>query len=166
MAMKIVSPWVNLYREYEEFFRRDPYVKVLCDDEHKTIDLYVDGDAKAEALAMMMPAERTFGSVVVKICIIPSNDKTKTCGDLCVDAFSSNEALAFTKTIHGLFNNDITYVVFENTVVQYHNDDLGDIFGQRSCLYQDLAKDIFTEADGVYFCTNKNTYKGPAGYWP
>ena len=41
--------------------------------------------------------------------------------------------------------NSFTYVVFEKEVVQYWNDNLGDINGLRSTLYQDLAKEIFAD---------------------
>lgn len=170
MATMFVSPWINFYREVEEFFSRDPKVRVLYDDDTKHIDLYVEGEAKAEALAMMLPTERKFGNVKVQINVVPANTNEKSCGDLCLDAFDSNEALSFVQTIHGLFSNDIHYVVFDRTVVQYYNDDLGDVYGQRSCLYQDLAQDIFTEADGVYFCTDKDDAGLLTGefdrYWP
>lgn len=54
--------------------------------------------------------------------------------------------------------NSFTYVVFEKEVVQYWNDNLADYNGLTSTLYQDLAKEIFEDAnlDGVYFCTDED----------
>ena len=51
--------------------------------------------------------------------------------------------------------NDFNFVVFVPEVVQFYNDDLGDINGLCSTLYQDLAKDLFGEEAGIYFCTDK-----------
>lgn len=55
----------------------------------------------------------------------------------------------------GIFSNPITYIVFKNKVVQFWNDDLSDIYGNRSTLYQDIAKEIFGESSGIFFCTDK-----------
>lgn len=41
-----------------------------------------------------------------------------------------------------------------NKVVQYFNDDLGDAHGVCSTLYQEIAKDVFGEHEGIFFCTN------------
>jgi hypothetical protein len=48
-------------------------------------------------------------------------------------------------------------VVFVPKVVQYYTDNLGDINGFRTTLYQELAKELFGESEltrGVYFCTD------------
>ena len=57
-------------------------------------------------------------------------------------------------TVDLLYQRPITYVVFRNEVVQYYTDDLGDYFGMASTLYEDIARDLFSEVDGIYFCTN------------
>ena len=59
------------------------------------------------------------------------------------------------------------YVVFENKVVQFFNDDLSDIHGNKSTLYQEIAKDIFGDCDNIYFCTDTKEEIGkPLGEWP
>ena len=35
MAMKLIAPWINYYREVEALFKNDDYVRVLYDDEKK-----------------------------------------------------------------------------------------------------------------------------------
>jgi hypothetical protein len=48
-------------------------------------------------------------------------------------------------------------VVFVPEVVQYYTDNLGDINGFRTTLYQELAKELFGDSElsrGVYFCTD------------
>ena len=154
MAVKLVSPWMELYHKIEAFFKRDPTVHVIWDEDAKAIDLYVDNAAKADALALIMPHEVKLGDVIVSIGIIPANDEGESSGDIFADAFDGNDMFAFTKTISGIFSSDLVYVVFKNEVVQYYNDNLGDIYGQRSCLAEDIAREIFTNLDGVYFCTD------------
>jgi len=54
-----------------------------------------------------------------------------------------------------LFNNPVDYVVFRNEVVQFFNDEMGDPNGLKSTLYQDIAKDVFADKDGIFFCTEQ-----------
>ena len=61
---------------------------------------------------------------------------------------------SYVEEVTGIFSNPITYVVFVNEVVQYYNDNLSDIHGLRSTLYQEIAKDIFETRLGVYYCTD------------
>jgi hypothetical protein len=57
--------------------------------------------------------------------------------------------------------------VFEKKVVQFFNDQLDDINGNKSTLYQDIAKDVFEKHEGVYFCTAADgKLSKPLGEWP
>jgi len=47
----------------------------------------------------------------------------------------------------------MNHVVFENKVVQYFNDQLDDPYGVKSALYEDLARDVFEDSEGVFFNT-------------
>ena len=47
----------------------------------------------------------------------------------------------------------MSHVVFENRVVQYFNDCLNDPYGLESTLFEDIARDVFIETNGVYFNT-------------
>jgi len=53
-----------------------------------------------------------------------------------------------------IFNNSITYVVFKPEIIQYYTDSLADARGICSTLNQEIAKDIFGEIPGVFFCTD------------
>ncbi len=71
--------------------------------------------------------------------------------------------------VDGIFSNDISYILFEPKVVQFFNDDLGDLNGLRSTLYQDIAANVFEDAhEGVFFCTAPATegFDAPLGEWP
>ena len=155
--VKISAPWVLFYREINALFHEDPEVHVTFDEEEKVVNLYVDNDEKASALENLIPSEKTFGEVTLKINIIPANsNRTRTINnsDDYDSAFHNNGAVSFIKKIDGVFTNKIVYVVFQREVVQYFTDDIGDYFGVESTLYENLARDVLRENPWVFFCTN------------
>ena len=173
------APWVIFYREIAAMFKYDPQVHVIYDEAENHVKLYVDETEKALALSAMLPSSKVFGSVELRISVIPENYNsclntgTLSNQELFETAFEDNAAFSFAKTIPGIFSNNLTYVVFRNRVVQYFSDDLGDIYGQCSTLYQEIAKHIFGERDGVFFCTDVEQpvvcitgLDSPLGEWP
>ena len=167
--MKLSAPWVTFYHEMEALFKKDPEIHLMYDEEECVIKVYVDNPVKAEALTELLPESKQFGNVELMIDVIPANaEKTKV--ELFRDAFQGNEAFEYIFSVPDTFSLPINYVVFKNEVVQFFNDELGDIHGNKSTLYQELAKDIFEgNCQGIYFCTEtpENTLIGePAGNWP
>lgn len=157
--LKLSSPWVTFYRELNAMFEQDPEVKVIFDEEANVVTLYVNNTAKAEALQLLIPEEKTFGNVALKIDIISVNDTPGVkfgradYETVFNTAFKGNATFCYSDTVYGIMSNPITYIVFENRVVQYFNDSLSDIHGLCSTLYQDIAKDIFNPLPGIYYCT-------------
>lgn len=154
--VKLLAPWDEFYNEVNELFKYDEEVRVVFYEDKKTIKLFVDNPAKAEALQKLLPQKREWGNVTLLIEVIPSNKEKKTelTRSIWSVVFEGNTAVSFIYTIDGIFNNPLTYVVFVNEVVQYFNDDLGDINGNCSTLYQEIAKDVFGYVDGTFFCTD------------
>jgi hypothetical protein len=166
MNMKLSPPWINFYNEIKDLFEQDSEIKIKFNEEVPEINLFVDNARKADALAALLPETKEFGNVTMKINVVPAN-KTPSKLDLMLEAFLGNPALAYvwsSDTSLGTFQ----YAVFENKVVQYFNDDLQDINGNRSTLYQDIAKDVFGEATGINFCTEsiQKDLTKPLGEWP
>lgn len=165
--MKLSAPWVLFYHEVEAMFKEDPEVHVIYDDIDKpTLKLFVKDPDKAEAISYLMPPFKEYGDVTLEILVIPSNssvnkerlksmnpDFPDICG-LFEVAFALNPAFCYVEKVSGIMSNPIYYVVFSKKVVQYFTDDLGDAHGVRSTLYQEMAKDIFIEIDGVHYCTD------------
>ena len=165
----LLSPWAIYYNELKTFFAKDSEVTVIYDEENNIVNLYVDSSKKAAALTELLPVEKDFGAVTLKINVIPANDSEKVkfativasladeaiqLVDLYSAALARNDSVDEITTLRGIFNNPITYVVFEKRVVQYYNDSLGDINGVCSTLMQNIAEDIFERREGVYFCTS------------
>lgn len=174
--VNLSAPWIVYYREIEAMFRGDPGVRVIFEEDTLTVKLYVDDSGKAYALDELIPPSKKFGRTVLKISIIPANDSFVAVdqASLLDVALQGNSALSFIRTITGIMTNPITYVVFKKDVVQYWTDDLGDYFGVHSTLFQDIAKDVFENANGVFFCTDtaeNGFFDGervgaPLGEWP
>ena len=154
IKLKLSTPWVIFYREVEAMFKDDPEVRVVFNEEEPEVKLYVENAEKADALIQLLPKKVDFGNVELKVTVIPANKLGTNKASLFEKAFKGNPAFSFI-TGHNIFNKPMTYVVFKNKVVQYYTDNLGDIYGNCSTLYQEIAKDIFGKHEGVYFCTDK-----------
>ena len=151
----MVSPWIGYYKEIKSLFQEDYTVKVKYDDSKNTIKLYVEDEEKADALAQLLPNRKVFGNITINIDVIPANKVETPKIDLFRKAFEGNGAVAYIETVDNVSSNAFHFVVFQPEIVQYYNDDLSDINGLRSTLYQDIAKEIFGEREGIYFCTDK-----------
>lgn len=179
MAMlKLAPPWVKYANEMAQLFKYDKDVHVVYDNDQLILSLYVDCQRKADALAALLPEVVEYGNVKLAVNVIPANGALSSVAGLSkpvlfANAFENNGILSFIKTVTGIFSNNLTYVVFRNRVVQYFNDDLGDIYGNCSTLYQEIAKNIFGNQEGIYFCTDieEPVYSisnatSPLGEWP
>lgn len=154
--LQLSTPWVTLYRQINAMFGDDPDVKVeyiAGDGNDPTIKLFVEGQDKADAIAKLLPLTYDFGNVTVSVIVVPAN-KNETMETLFRTAFAGNPAFSYAATAEGVFTNPITYVVFRNRVVQFWNDDLSDINGNETTLYEDIAGTLFTDKSGVCFCTD------------
>ena len=152
--VNLSSPWAKLYREISALFDQDKHVRVVFDEDENTIKLYVDNEAKAEAIGKLLPTQRTFGNVTVNINVIPANTDDPLV--LLETAFEGNPALSFTKNAP-VQGGTFRYAVFESRVVQFFNDDISDINGNCTTLYQEIAKDVLENAGDVFFCTEDKT---------
>ena len=155
------SPWVTYYREVCEMFKNDPEVHVVYKGDENKICIYVDKTEKAEAIAQLMPDSIEYGNVKTIIEVIPANGELKLLNvgqlnyvSVFETAFKDNPAFSFAKKVQGILSNSIIYIVFKNKVVQYFNDDLGDVYGQCSTLYQDMASRVFKGIEGVFYSTD------------
>lgn len=174
IRLKLSPPWITYVNEIKAMFGNDPEISIVYDNEEVAVRLYVDNAKKAEAIAMLLPEEAWFGNVCLGINVIPANGKDfealeKITNDIVFSiAFENNPVFAYSKTITGILSNNITYVVFKNRVVQFFNDNLNDIYGNVSTLYEDIARELFedTVLQGVFYCTDIEEKVGMINNWP
>ena len=174
VRLKLSPPWVTYVNKIKALFEPDPDIKIVVKD-NLDVRLYVDNERKASAIDRLLPKEKEIGNLRLDISIIPANGKYSEGLGIITDkelfdiAFDRNPVYAYTKEVSGLYNNKMTYVVFKNKVVQFFNDNLNDIHGLISTLYEDIADELFEDAylQGVFFNTDIEEKVGmPLGEWP
>lgn len=150
--LKLSPPWNTFVSELKALFGEDPDIEIQYEDGDYEVKLYVAGDAKADALAQLIPAERVYGNVVLKVTIVPANKNGIDEASLIEAAFKGNPVLKEMLRLKTPFG-EYDYAVFRKQVVQFFNDDMTDPHGNKSTLYEDIAKDVFGDT-GVFFCTD------------
>ena len=151
--VNLSAPWITFVHEIQALFEQDPDIEVVFDSEELEVKLYIDNYKKAEALSQLLPVEKEFGNVMLKIMVIPSNTPNEDTLDLISNAFEGNPVFEYTHTVNSAIGS-FSYAVFTKGVAQFFNDQLDDIHGNKSILYQDVAKDVLGQKDGIFFCTS------------
>ena len=173
--LNLMAPWDEFYHEIDTFFKDDPDVMVLYDEDVKEVKLLVKYAVKAEALSEILIDEHDFGGVKLKVTVVPANgyipkDVSKHVKNLVGDedyqklycqALRNNENLKDVKFIQGVPGFNALYVIFTKRVLQYYADNLGDYNGMRSTLAENIARDIFKMFPGRFFCTDVKDYTPP-----
>ena len=71
--LKLSAPWQIYYKELCALFEKDSEIHIVYDVDEQIISIYVENEAKADALAEMLPEFKHFGSMKITIMIIPAN---------------------------------------------------------------------------------------------
>ena len=171
---KLSPPWIEELSKIRAMFGEDPDINIKYDGK-STVKLYVNNNDKAEALYLLLKEEHYYGNITFSVVVVPPNgESTLDCNDtvkMYEVAFKNNPVFSFIHKVENVFGFGAIYVVFKNKVVQYFNDNLNDIYGNTSTLYEDIARDIFVEEaeiNNVFYCTDvvDNKLKKPLGEWP
>lgn len=170
---KLSPPWVEYVNKLEALFDGDPQIAFNVDYDNMVVALAGNNGEKNAALQRLLPTEKKFGNIALKIMVDGpiANIAFPTQKDLFDTAFKGNPAYAYSVTPgDNVWFFSMTYVVFKNCVVQFFNDNLNDCHGLISTLYQDIAAEIFEEANlnGVYYNTDveRGALGKPLGEWP
>ena len=149
------APWLTYFREIEALFKQDPEVTIKFSGDPPRMVIYVENAIKADAISKLLPSEKNFGKVVATIKVIPANEK-ETKAVLIQRALDGNPIFNRMVSAEGIFINPIHFCVFKKEVAQFWDDNLGDINGNISILYEDIAEDIFEDTEGILFCTDED----------
>ena len=143
--IKLSPPWSIFYDEIRVMFAEDPEVRVIMDEENKTVHVFVSDPRKSAAIRQILQQERQFGRVKLTVLVPPPDSADYNFADgveLYCAAFEKNPRLSYVQPKTSIFDTSF-YVVFKNEVIQYFNDDISDINGQCSTLAECIARDIF-----------------------
>lgn len=160
--LRLLPPWSIYIKKMEALFDGDPQIacNVNWDGNNPSIVLATSNPDKAAALLKLLPEEKEFGDVVLKIgvdCKTISNNAFADPKELFETAFSGNPAFAYVVTTEGYWYVPFCYVVFAREIVQFFSDSLNDPHGVSTTLYQDIAAELFEKANlpgGVAYCTD------------
>lgn len=146
------APWYTYYHELEALFGQDPEISMDFNEDKGdyTVTMHVRNEEKEYALMQLLPTVKSFGSIAVRIRVIPSNVEYESDYDLLLKALKDNPV--FAKGIKEEMT-DYNYILFKKEVVEFFNDELGDPYGFRFTLFQDIANDVFANAHNVFFST-------------
>lgn len=178
VRFKLSPPWVLYVKKLEAMFDGDPLIAFNVDfnsEEGPSVTLATNDGDKAAALVKVLPEEKKFGNVTLKInvdCPHMSNRAFARTKELFEVLFKNNPVFAYavSPADDNVWYPDVTYVCYKQRVVQFFADNLNDCHGIISTLYQDIAAEIFEDAglDGVYYNTDVEVGKlgKPTGQWP
>lgn len=174
--LKLSPPWITYVNMLEAMFDGDPQIAFNVDGSKPAVTIACNNGLKNAALLLVLPSEKIFGNVKLTINIDgPVANKLFTSPkELMETLFEKNPAFAccVVPAAEGYFFVDFTYVIFKNCVVQFFNDNLDDAYGNVSTLYQNIAAELFADANynlmGVHYCTDVERGKlgKPLGEWP
>ena len=171
--LKLSPPWVLYYKKLNALFDKDDTMKIVYDEDNMEIKIYTYLNYKSKALSFLLPDTVSFGDINLKITIVPpdiEDDNLIT----AIREFSAEDILTSQAAIRILFAlddyignghvksvknirtpyGDFLYVIFKKEVIQYYEDNLSDFYGNCSTLCETIAKEIFKDATGVFFCTS------------
>ena len=94
-GLNLASPWVIFYHEVQALFEKDEDIKITFDEENYVIKLYVTGTDKAAALEELLPQEKDFGNITLKIEVIPANNENPTFKELYERALTGNPIFSY-----------------------------------------------------------------------
>lgn len=163
--LNMSPPWVLYYKKLNALFDGDDDILVIYDEDEMEVKLYCTDEDKSEALSFLLPNTVSFGNVELKVTVIPSNEKGAdyikgyniTINSyetaMCVLFNNGNKHVEDVKIISTPFG-DFTYVIFKKEVIQYFEDNLSDFYGNCSTLCEIIAKEVFKNIEGVFFCTS------------
>lgn len=155
-SLRLSSPWVEYYKEVQALFERDPEISITFDEANYIIALHVDNADKAEALQKLLPATVEFGSVTLTISVMPINHDADDITRVYELAFKGNPVFDYTNVAGLPAGGAVKYAIFAKEVVQYYCDDISDVDGKTSTLYQYIADDILTKHHNeIRHCTSQ-----------
>ena len=156
--MKLSSPWITYYHKVQALFEKDDSVTVDFDESNCFLNIIVKEDTeKGEAIQKLFPSEIVFGNNIMKINVITIKKEIQMpIAQIFVNAFKNNPIIEDVINKSDILRDNQIYVMFQNKIVQFFNDDIYDYNGVCSTLYQDIAKDVFKDFADVHYCTSTN----------
>lgn len=96
-----------------------------------------------------------FGNIILKVRVVLVNIEAADIIDTFKTAFRGNPTVVAAEKINLPGVGSANHVVFRKEVVQLFNDDIGDVYGVESTLFENIANDVFVyPGEPVYYSTD------------
>ena len=156
--MKLSPPWITYCHKVQALFEKDDSVTVDFDENNCLLNIIVkENTEKGEAIQKLLPSEVVFGNNIMKINVITIKEEIPMpTAQIFTNAFKNNPVVEDIISASDILRDDQIYIMFQNKVVQFFNDNISDYNGVCSTLYQDIAEDVFRDFADVHYCTSTN----------
>lgn len=175
--LKLSPPWVLYYKKLTALFDEDKTIRIIFDEDNMEIKIYTYLEKKSKALSFLLPNNVSFGDVDLKITVVPVNmEDDNPTFNTTIKKFNTEDITTCQAAITILFEPDTVignqhvkntklvlnpygeflYVIFKKEVIQYYEDNISDFYGNKSTLCEDIAREVFKDIEGVFFCTSIN----------
>jgi hypothetical protein len=141
----LASPWAVYAGRVEALFAWDGDVDVEFDNDARKLKVFVRGQAKADAISKLLPAQKEFGVLKLDIEVVPSNDEPSE-EDVYRAAFHGNAAFCEVAEGYGPAG-DVSYALFAPDTVQLREDDISEFGGLTTLTYAQLAESVLDAGD-------------------
>ena len=153
--LKKSPPWVTYINEIKQLFKRDPDVSIAekYSEDHADVRIGVTNRQKYAAFVQLLPSFKAFGDYRVNVDVfIMENREEKDTRALLKRMFDGNDVVGTIATLP-IPGGEATYVSFQPDIAQFSDDNISDIYGNTTMLYEDIAREILNVPAGVFFCT-------------
>lgn len=138
---RLAAPWTVWAHEVMALFEMDDEVSVEYDDDATRLVVRVANAVKADALAQLLPTEKSFGNVTLDVTIVPANEDASA-EQVWRWAFDGNPVLAGMATDVMPDGSPVTFALFAPECTQWYADDISNPFGIQTKTYEDVAADV------------------------
>ena len=159
--LKLEAPWESHKKMLHAMFDRDPDIEVgevgtsKNPDFQYFVPIEVRNHDKFVALTKVLKTSLIFGNVKMEIVLYDvENEFVNPYAQIYQTLFEGNSIVKDIQTASDITGTPIVYVRFQPEVIQYFDDNMSDFSGNRSCLAQDIANEIFDNNQwSLHFCT-------------
>jgi len=163
---ELTPPQYDYANKVKALFYGDQEVRVEFDKDACAVKLYVDNQAKADALARILPTSMDFGGIVVGVQVIPANDDVSRI-ELFRRAFEGNPNVAkVASEASGPYGMLEERVTFKAKIVQFYNDNLSSADKIYTGTMEQVAGDVFAGVQDVFFSTEAVGDAREVVVWP
>lgn len=164
-TLSIEAPWYTYQKKLDALLSGDPEIIVSEIDDYPDdngtdlqVNVLVYNKEKAIALDRMLKKSVDFGDIVLHIAVVDATaNESPEAGTIALfkTIFKGNPRVSDFKVATDFCGIDHGYVCFVPEVLQFHDDDLTDYYGNWNGLAEDIASTVFEVPDwSVHFCTD------------